>query len=67
MNAEQESSTPWRVDYTSSVKKQIEKLLPNIRDIFYILERDLKQEGPEQPECEIKFVGPHGSVNYSRF
>ena len=105
MNAEQEHGMSWRVEYTSSAKKQIEKLPSNIRDIFYILERELKQEGPEQTEwrnyskivnakdvhhchlnnnhpryvvvwkvverekknIEIRFIGPHGSVNYSRF
>ena len=89
----------------NKAKKQIEKLPSDIRDIFYILERELKQEGPEQIEwrnyglivnakdvhhchlnnnrpryvvvwkvvdyekkdIEIRFVGTHGSVDYSRF
>ena len=102
---EEERRTPWLVEYASRAKKQIEKLPPNIREIFYILEREIEQEGPEQTEwrnyglivgakdvhhchlnsgrpryvavwkvvdrekqnIEIRFVGPHGSVDYSRF
>ena len=105
MEADQERATPWRVAYPSKTKKQIAKLPPHIREIFYILERELEQEGPEQTEwrnyglivntrnvhhchlnnnhpryvvvwkavdrakkdIEIRFVGPHGSVRYSRF
>lgn len=105
MEGIQERDTPWRVEYASKAKKQIDKLPPGIRDIFYILKRELEQEGPEQAEwrnyslivnardvyhchlnnnhpryvvvwkvvdrkkksLEIRFVGTHGSVNYSRF
>ena len=105
MEANQERHTPWLVEYAGKAKKQVENLPPNIRDIFYILERELKQEGPEQTEwrnygkilgandvhhchlnnnrprfvvvwkvvdrekqnIEIRFAGPHGSVEYSRF
>jgi len=97
--------TPWRVEYANKAKKQIEKLPPGMRDIFYILERELGQEGPRQTEwrnyglivnardvhhchlnnnhpryvvvwkvvdhekksIEIRFVGTHGGVDYSRF
>ncbi|MDR2892933.1 MAG: cytotoxic translational repressor of toxin-antitoxin stability system [Deltaproteobacteria bacterium] len=105
MKATQERDTPWGVDYPGKVKKQIDKLMPDIRAIFYLLERELKLEGPEQTEwrnyglivgakdvhhchlnnnhprwvvvwkvvsreeqnIEIRFVGSHGAVNYSRF
>jgi hypothetical protein len=42
--------TPWLVEYTSKVRKQKDKLPPEIRDIFYILKGELEQEGPEQTE-----------------
>ena len=105
METPQEDGSPWRVEYTNRVRKQIEKLPPKIRDIFYMLERELRQEGPVQAEwrnyglivnasgvhhchlnnnhpryvvvwkvveqdkknIEVRFVGPHGSVDYSRF
>jgi mRNA-degrading endonuclease RelE of RelBE toxin-antitoxin system len=105
METHNDRNTPWRVEYAGKAKKQIEKLQPAIRDIFYILKREMEQEGPEQTEwrnysrivnardvhhchlnnshpryvvvwkvvdhekmyIEIRFVGPHGSVDYSRF
>jgi len=105
MEANEERDALWLVEYANKAKRQIERLPPHIRDIFYILERELGQEGPEQTEwrsyglivnardvhhchlnnnhpryvvvwkvidrekknIEIRFAGPHGSVNYSRF
>jgi hypothetical protein len=105
MESNKERRTPWLVDYPAKAKKQVENLPPDIRAIFYILEGELKLEGPEQAEwrnygkivgandvhhchlnnnrprfvvvwkvvdreeqvIEIRFAGPHGSVEYSRF
>jgi mRNA-degrading endonuclease RelE of RelBE toxin-antitoxin system len=105
MEANKKRHTPWLVEYAGKAKKQIEKLPPDIRDIFYVLKREIEQEGPEQTEwrnyglivnardvhhchlnnnrpryvvvwkvvdrekqdIEVRFVGPHGSVDYSRF
>ena len=105
MDTDVKRTTPWLVEYTGKARKQKDKLPPEIKDIFYTLERELKQEGPEQTEwrnystivnakdvhhchltnkrpryvvvwkvtdrdkknMEIRYVGPHGGVNYSRF
>jgi hypothetical protein len=46
METNKEYDTPWRVEYASKAKKQVDR---------------------EKRNIEIRFVGPHGSVDYSRF
>ena len=44
------SDDNWTVKFTGSAKKQKENLPPEIRERLYLLELELKIEGPEQPE-----------------
>lgn len=105
MDTTETRTTPWQVEYTGKARKQMDKLPPAVREIFYLLKFELEQEGPEQREwrnyslivnakdvhhchlnnnrpryvvvwkvvdhekrhIEIRHVGPHGSVDYSRF
>jgi len=45
-----ERETPWQVDLTQRIDKQVQKLPLHIRAALYVLKAELETEGPVQPE-----------------